>query len=74
MLEQQSIVEKVEVSATGIQVTLIRPDAPAASGWDGDYTSLAESLVQAGYRLKTFREEELNLETAFMVLTKGITA
>ncbi len=74
VLERQPIVEKVDVLAAGIQVTLIRPDTPAAHGWDGDYSGLAEALVQAGYRLKTFREEELNLETAFMVLTKGITA
>ena len=74
VLERQPIVEKVDVSTAGIQVTLIRPDSPAALGWDGDYSGLAAALVQAGYKLKTFREEELNLETAFMVLTKGITA
>ena len=39
-----------------------------------DYSLLATMLVQRGYRLTLFREEELNLETAFLALTKGITA
>ncbi len=37
-----------------------------------DYTFLAGRLVQGGYKLTLFREEEVNLETAFMRLTKGI--
>jgi len=41
---------------------------------DVDYSELAEILVRAGFRLTLFREEEINLETAFMVLTRGITA
>ncbi|GAB4134690.1 MAG: ABC transporter ATP-binding protein [Thermogutta sp.] len=41
---------------------------------DVDYSELAGILVQAGFRLTLFREEEINLETAFMVLTRGITA
>ena len=40
----------------------------------GDYSDLASLLVSNGHRLTLFREEELNLETAFMTLTKGITA
>ena len=39
-----------------------------------DYSDLATQLVNAGHRLTLFREEELNLETAFMALTKGITS
>ena len=31
-------------------------------------------LVQSGLRLTLFKEDEINLETAFMALTKGITA
>ena len=31
-------------------------------------------LIQAGYKLTAFKEDEINLETAFMALTKGITA
>ena len=39
-----------------------------------DYSDLATLLVTAGHRLTLLREEELNLETAFMALTKGITS
>ncbi len=38
----------------------------------GDYSFVAAKLVQGGYRLTLFKEEEVNLETAFMRLTKGI--
>jgi len=36
-----------------------------------DYSFLPTALVQAGFQLTLFREEEVNLETAFMELTKG---
>lgn len=36
-----------------------------------DYTNLPQQLMTAGFRLKMFREEDVNLETAFMELTKG---
>ncbi len=36
-----------------------------------DYSDLPTLLVTAGHRLTLFAEEELNLETAFMALTKG---
>jgi ABC-2 type transport system ATP-binding protein len=39
-----------------------------------DYSNLPTALVEAGYRLTLFREEEINLETAFMMLTEGISA
>lgn len=39
-----------------------------------DYSDLATLLVQSGQRLTMFKEDELNLETAFMALTKGITS
>jgi ABC-2 type transport system ATP-binding protein len=31
-------------------------------------------LIDAGYKLTVFKEDEINLETAFLALTKGITA
>jgi ABC-2 type transport system ATP-binding protein len=37
-----------------------------------DYTFIPQRLIQAGYRLTMLREEEVNLETAFMRLTKGL--
>ena len=38
------------------------------------YTILAQRLIEQGYELETFKEDEINLETAFMHLTKGITS
>ena len=37
-----------------------------------DYSYLAARLLDSGFHLKLLREEEVNLETAFMRLTKGI--
>ncbi|MBR0238809.1 MAG: ABC transporter ATP-binding protein [Thermoguttaceae bacterium] len=39
-----------------------------------DYSPLSTCLIQNGFSLTHFAEEEINLETAFMALTKGITA
>ncbi|MCS6975822.1 MAG: ABC transporter ATP-binding protein [Gemmatales bacterium] len=38
-----------------------------------DPSFLADLLVREGFKLTMLREEEINLETAFMRLTKGIT-
>ena len=37
-----------------------------------DHSFVPARLIQAGYRLTMLREEEVNLETAFMRLTKGM--
>jgi ABC-2 type transport system ATP-binding protein len=37
-----------------------------------DYTFVPQRLMTAGYRLTLLKEEEVNLETAFMRLTKGM--
>ncbi len=37
-----------------------------------DYSDLPTQIIAAGFKLTLFREEELNLETAFMELTKGL--
>ena len=37
-----------------------------------DYSRLPTLLIEAGFRLTLFREQELNLETAYMTLTKGL--
>ncbi|MCA9081692.1 MAG: ABC transporter ATP-binding protein, partial [Planctomycetaceae bacterium] len=36
-----------------------------------DYSQLPQVLIENGLRLTLFREEDVNLETAFMELTKG---
>jgi ABC-2 type transport system ATP-binding protein len=38
------------------------------------YGHLAKILIESGFELTTFKEDEINLETAFMHLTKGITS
>ena len=38
------------------------------------YAELLPRLIAEGFRIRSFREEEINLETAFMTLTKGMTA
>jgi ABC-2 type transport system ATP-binding protein len=37
-----------------------------------DYSFVPQQLVNAGFKLTMLREEEVNLETAFMRLTKGM--
>ena len=41
-------------------------------GWPG--ALLAQQLLEGGHALTRLTEEEINLETAFMTLTKGITS
>jgi ABC-2 type transport system ATP-binding protein len=65
-LEQHDLVQSVDVRGSQIVVTL-KPGVE-------DYSDLSTALVAAGFRIKLFREEELNLETAFMTLTKGLGA
>jgi ABC-2 type transport system ATP-binding protein len=65
-LEDLPSVQQVEARDQILVVTL-------AKGID-DYSTLPTTLVNAGYKLTLFKEDELNLETAFMALTKGITA
>ncbi len=38
------------------------------------YSDLARRLIEQGFNLTQFKEDEINLETAFMHLTKGITS
>ncbi len=66
LLQGHKLVEHVDDSEKYLRVTL-------ADG-QRDYSDLATQLVNAGHRLTLLREEELNLETAFMALTKGITS
>jgi len=39
-----------------------------------DYSEIPTMLIKEGFRIKLFREEEINLESAFMALTKGTGA
>lgn len=64
LLHDHPIVERVEANGEHLSVTL-------KAGTD-DYCQLATELVQSGFQLRTFHEEEVNLESAFMALTKGM--
>jgi ABC-2 type transport system ATP-binding protein len=66
LLRGHKLVDHVDDNEKYLRVTL-------ADG-QRDYSDLATALVTAGHRVTLLREEELNLETAFMALTKGITS
>jgi ABC-2 type transport system ATP-binding protein len=66
VLEQSTLVEKVEVRDGRLWVTIAEGVV--------DYSDLPTLLIQSGHKLTMFKEDEINLETAFMALTKGITA
>jgi ABC-2 type transport system ATP-binding protein len=64
LLEGSGLVDSVTLSGTRLTVTLKK-------GIE-DYTDLSTLLIQAGHKIKLFREEEINLESAFMALTRGL--
>jgi ABC-2 type transport system ATP-binding protein len=66
MLEGQPEVETVE-DKNGILVVKLHEGV-------NQYGFLANRLVNQGFELTLFKEDEINLETAFMHLTKGITS
>ncbi|MGI6416212.1 MAG: ATP-binding cassette domain-containing protein [Thermoguttaceae bacterium] len=66
LLEQQESVDSVEQKDGRLYATLTAETA--------SYSDLATALIKAGFKIKMFKEDEINLETAFMHLTKGITA
>ncbi|MCH2114087.1 MAG: ABC transporter ATP-binding protein [Pirellulales bacterium] len=66
ILEDHDLVDSVEIGEEGLRVTLL--------AGDHDYSQLASALVEKGLAIKRFCEEEINLETAFMTLTKGVTS
>ncbi|MCB9937851.1 MAG: ABC transporter ATP-binding protein [Planctomycetaceae bacterium] len=63
LLEQHDAVESIEVKKEQLHVTL-------QQGIE-DYSEIPSLLIGAGHKLTLFREEEVNLESAFMTLTKG---
>ncbi len=66
LLEQHDIVERVDIEDGRLMTTLLEGTE--------DYSELPTILIEAGLKLTSFKEDEINLETAFMHLTKGITA
>ena len=66
MLEGQSEVETVQ-DKNGVLVVKLNEGV-------SQYGFLASRLIESGFELTLFKEDEINLETAFMHLTKGITS
>ncbi len=66
LLEGHDMVDVLESDDKGLRVTL--------TTGDHDYSVLSRLLVESGHALTQLNEEEINLETAFMTLTKGITS
>ncbi len=64
LLAQHPSIDKVDIVKGTIEATLKKEAL--------DYSDLTTVLVQAGFQVTLFREEEVNLETAFMALTKGL--
>ena len=64
LIEQHDVVKDVTVE-NGLIITEISEGVM-------DYTDLPSAIIGAGFKLQLFREEEVNLETAFMELTKGL--
>src|SRR5215471_1993161 len=66
LLENQPEVDSVQ-DKNGVLVVKLNEGV-------NQYGFLANRLIEHGYELTLFKEDEINLETAFMHLTKGITS
>jgi ABC-2 type transport system ATP-binding protein len=66
LLESQPEVESVQ-DKNGVLVVKMNEGV-------NQYSFLASRLIENGFELTLFKEDEINLETAFMHLTKGITS
>jgi ABC-2 type transport system ATP-binding protein len=66
LLESQPEVESVQ-DKQGVIIVKMREGVR-------QYSFLANRLIEQGFELTMFKEDEINLETAFMHLTKGITS
>ncbi len=64
VLEEHPSVNQVHTNGKRLEV-MLKPEVK-------DYSDLPSLLVERGYKLTLFQEEEISLEAAFMALTKGI--
>jgi len=65
LMEQCDTVEAVSIGKDQLLEVTLKPNVE-------DYSEIPAELVNGGFALMLFREEEVNLETAFMELTKGL--
>ncbi|HEY2783946.1 MAG TPA: ABC transporter ATP-binding protein [Fimbriiglobus sp.] len=66
-LESFPEIGSVELIESGMAVKLVLREGHT----DGSF--IPERLIHEGFKLKSFKEEEINLEDVFMRITKGIT-
>jgi len=66
-IEGYGEVEAVEVTGAGENIKVTLKDGHT----EGSF--LPERLIAEGYKLRNFKEEEIDLEDVFMRITKGIT-
>ncbi|QDU63727.1 putative ABC transporter ATP-binding protein YbhF [Planctomycetes bacterium Pan216] len=66
LLAKQDNISNVEVKVDHLVVRIDDPET--------DYSFIPTLLLENGFRLRLFREEEISLEDAFMALTKGLTS
>jgi len=74
VLEQHHSVRSVEIQTVRNQPRPILSVSVNKEQGIDDYCDLPTLLIENGIRIRSFKEDEINLETAFMTLTKGITA
>ena len=65
LLEQLDCTELVTIKTDNMLELTLKPAIE-------DYSIIPTELVNAGFSVTLFREEEVNLETAFLQLTKGL--
>ncbi len=66
-IESESMVDRIETDSEGRLTVHLKQGVE-------DYAPLAKVLIDAGFAIEHFAEDEINLETAFMLLTQGISA
>ncbi len=66
LVEQSTLVDSLETRNGELVVTL-KPNVE-------DYSEIPQQIINAGHKLVLLKEDEINLETAFMTLTQGITS
>lgn len=66
VVEESDLVDAVSIGDGQLVVAL--------KGVVDDYSQLNSLLIERGFPVQMFREEEVNLESAFMALTKGVGA
>ena len=74
LLSSHALVESVETSGDSGNNQVSGPLTVTLIAEATDASQVAKALFEAGFGLTLLKEDEINLETAFMKLTQGITS